>query len=263
MKNFFILLLGIILGVQLYAQTNLTEALDFSVKDLDGNVIELFPLLDDENKIVVIDFFSTSCGPCQTYAPHFQQAYEAFGFNEGNVYFLGINWGSDNELVAEFDEEYGITLPTASGTQGGGNAVFELYEILSYPTVIVITPDHQIVEQYIDPPSFENITDAVTAAGGILVNTQENKVVIDQISVYPNPVGTAGYVAFNIRKDAGFLFSIYDLTGQELFRSQAMYLFKGQQKIKLPVENLTNGMYFVQLIIDEKIPETIRFVVAK
>jgi len=263
MKNLLILLLGISMALRLSAQTELTEALDFSVKDLDGNIIELFPILDDENKIVVIDFFSTSCGPCQTYAPHFQQAYETFGFNEGNVYFLGINWGSDNELVAEFDEEFGITLPTVSGTQGGGNSVFELYDILSYPTVIVITPDHQIVEQYINPPSYENIADAVTAAGGILVNTQENKQVVDQISVYPNPVSNSGYVAFITLKDVDFSFRIYDLTGQEQFRSSAMYLSRGQQKLKLPVEKLKNGMYFVQLIIDEKIPETIRFVVAK
>ena len=53
----FIVLLG---AGGLSAQTPLDEAVDFHVKDLESNVIQLFSLLDDENKIVVIDFFTTS-----------------------------------------------------------------------------------------------------------------------------------------------------------------------------------------------------------
>ena len=43
-----------------FTQTILTEAVDFHIKTVEGVVIDLFPLLDDQNKIVVIDFFSTS-----------------------------------------------------------------------------------------------------------------------------------------------------------------------------------------------------------
>ncbi|MCB2220964.1 MAG: peroxiredoxin family protein [Bacteroidetes bacterium] len=41
------------------AQTTLDSAINFSVKDVHGNSISLYDLLD-ENKIVVIDFFSTA-----------------------------------------------------------------------------------------------------------------------------------------------------------------------------------------------------------
>ena len=53
-----IILLSIYMGS--FAQTILTEAVDFHIKTVEGVVIDLFPLLDDQNKIVVIDFFSTS-----------------------------------------------------------------------------------------------------------------------------------------------------------------------------------------------------------
>ncbi len=131
---FLILLLG---SITASSQTLLTEANDFSVKTLEGETIYLFPLLDEENMIVVIDFFSTTCGPCQDYADDFQRSYENFGSNTGNVYFMGINWGNDNEGVHEFDSIFGLTYPTASGTQGGGNIVFNLktkeLEVLNLP----------------------------------------------------------------------------------------------------------------------------------
>lgn len=59
MRKIFALLFGLLVAGSLSAQTPLEEAVDFHVKDLEGNVIELFPLLDDQH-IVVIDFFSTS-----------------------------------------------------------------------------------------------------------------------------------------------------------------------------------------------------------
>ena len=176
---------------------------------------------------------------------------------------MGINWGSDNEAVEYFDESLGLTYPSASGTQGGGNAVFESYEIAAYPTVIVITPDHQIMNQFINPPTSENITDAVIAAGGLWVSTPEEDAVVEHISVYPNPVNTNGFISFNAKEPANLQYGIYDMFGKQLYLSEEMYISGGQASFPLPVDGLENGMYFVRLLINEKLPETIRFIVAK
>jgi hypothetical protein len=156
-----------------------------------------------------------------------------------------------------------LTYPSASGTQGGGNAVFESYEIIAYPTVIVITPDHQIVNQFIDPPTTENITDAVIAAGGIWVSTPEEDAVVANISVHPNPVNTNGFLSFNVKESANLQYGIYDMLGKQLYLSEEMFVSGGQTKLPLPVIGLENGMYFVRLLINEKLPQTIRFIVAK
>lgn len=148
------------------AQVAIDTAVDFSVKDVDSDSHNLFNYLD-ANKIVVLDFFTTTCGPCQTYASHVSQAYDYFGCNEGNVIFLGINWGSDNEAVRLFDTLWNARYPSISGTQGGGNSVIDDFQVLSYPTVIVITPDHLIPVKYIWPPMYDSIVPKVIAAGGI------------------------------------------------------------------------------------------------
>lgn len=145
-KIFTLLFISVIIIVN--AQTNLTEAVDFTVKSTDGEQLHLFEFLDDE-KIVVIDFFSTSCGPCGDYAPDIQASYEDFGSNEGNVIFMGISWGDYNSGVDYFDSIHGVTYPSVSGFEGGGNAVVNEYNILSYPTVVVIQPDRHIFNQYI------------------------------------------------------------------------------------------------------------------
>jgi len=176
---------------------------------------------------------------------------------------VGINSGSDNEAVAYFDESLGLTYPSASGTQGGGNAVFESYEIIAYPTVIVITPDHQIVNQFIEPPTTENITDAVIAAGGIWVSEPEEDEIVDYIVVHPNPTKNNGYISFNAREDASLQYGIYDMLGRQFFLSGEVTISAGQSSISLPVNELKSGMYFVKLLINEKATKTIRFIVSK
>ncbi|MDZ7775871.1 MAG: redoxin domain-containing protein [Bacteroidales bacterium] len=131
---------------------------------MQGNIIELFDILD-ENKIAVIDFYQTDCSYCGLYAPDFQEAYEAFGCNAGNVYFFSIDQGHTNEEVIAFKNEYGLEMAGASGLEGNGNAVFDLYNILSTPTMIVIKPDREISSQHIWPPRAPRQSDCCRRRG--------------------------------------------------------------------------------------------------
>lgn len=61
---------------------------------------------------------------------------------------MSISWGDDNAGVAYFDLIYNPTLHSVSVSQGGGKAVHDDYQVISTPTVILINPDSEIVEQY-------------------------------------------------------------------------------------------------------------------
>jgi len=234
--------------IPMNAQTLLTEAEDFHVKTIEGEPIFLFPLLDEQNKIVVIDFFSTTCGPCQDFADDFQASYEAFGSNEANVYFMGINWGNDNEGVREFDSIFGLTFPTASGVQGGGNIVFNDYQVQSYPTVIVIKPDHEISNQYVWEPSYDNINDAVIEAGGVMVGRQEISENEMELRIYPNPTKTMASLGFYLNANADVLIQIIGINSQMNYEYNLKNLEKGNQEVEINTSQLKPGFYMVNLI---------------
>lgn len=170
------------------AQTSLTVAEDFSVKDINGQTHHLFEYLD-QDKLVVIDFFTVDCSYCQLYADDINQTYLDFGCNNGNVIFLGMNYNASNQMVHEFDSTFGVTYPTVSGLQGNGDGVNQLYGILGYPTVIVIRPDRSIESKNIFPPAYETLRGIVEREGGVL---QPCSVGIEPIqngltNLYPNP----------------------------------------------------------------------------
>ena len=135
---------------QLEAQTPLTEAVDFTAVTVEGETINLFEILD-QGKYVVIDFFFVNCGPCQQAAPHINAAHVYFGCNTGDVVFLAIDTGDTDEDCIWFDETFGVEYPTISGVEGGGTQICNDYMIPAYPTVILIAPNRDIVEQDIFP----------------------------------------------------------------------------------------------------------------
>ena len=173
MKKLFTLFFALVLSIGVKAQTPLTQAVDFSTIDHHGNEINLFEILD-RGQYVLIDFFYTSCGPCQNALPKVVDAYYALGCNQHDVFFMEISPTDHNNepyfFIDNWIETYGIEYPTIYATSGGTHSgtyiCDELYQIPAYPTMVLIAPDRQIVLQDIWPiNSAQTIIDALAAFG--------------------------------------------------------------------------------------------------
>lgn len=137
------------LGV-MQGQTSLDTALNFTVQDTEGNPFCLFSKLDQGHPVVLV-FLSTQLPSCVGIVPDLNTIFKMYGCNQGDAYFLALDKGSTDEDVQAFIETYGSLLPHASGADGGGNAVFNAYNIGAFPTVVLIGPDRVILNKDIFP----------------------------------------------------------------------------------------------------------------
>ena len=171
MKKIFTLVIALVMSIGVYAQTPLTEAVDFTTTDHEGNEIHLFDILDG-GQYVLIDFFYTSCQPCQNAVPKIVDAYYALGCNQHDVFFMEISPTDHNNepffFVDNWINTYGIEYPTihVTGTPNNGASICEMYEIPGYPTMVLIAPNREIVIQDIWPvSSAQTIIDALAPFG--------------------------------------------------------------------------------------------------
>lgn len=169
-----------------FAQTNLTQAVDFTATDTEGNTWTLFDVLA-EGKHVVIDFFFTTWPTCPASIPLLNATYEHFGCGDYDVIILAVDNGNSDAQVIAYDQNHGVTYPSISGTEGGGNAICSAYGIGLYPTHIIIAPDGEIIEQDIWPVS----------SPSDFINPLENSGCVANICDGGNPL-TADFEADNL-----------------------------------------------------------------
>jgi len=106
---------------------------DFTVYDRDGNPVNLS---DYRGKPVVLNFWSSRCGPCQMEMPDFQEAYEDLG---EEIHFLMVNvtdgsWDTVDSASA-FIAENNYTFPVFYDTDISAASA---YGVSSLPTTYFI-----------------------------------------------------------------------------------------------------------------------------
>ncbi len=225
-----------------------SPAPNFTVTDTHGNTHSLYNLLDS-GKVVVLDFFYTTCIPCQFYTPQVNLAYEKYGCNTATVYFMAIDYQDTNAEVLAYDQQYGIEYPSISGLNGGGNAVVGQYHIIGFPTFYVIDSSKTIVQE-IDPPTLQvfdfrfqqlGISPATCAVSDTKESSGDNR-----LQLYPNPLTGS-------RLNAGLpdgikglsKYEILDFSGSPV-RSGQLDLVSGSP-VSVDLGDLPTGIYLMKI----------------
>jgi thiol-disulfide isomerase/thioredoxin len=128
---------GLLLKLNIEKIDKRTPALDFILKDLNGNKIKLQDL---RGKVVFLNFWATWCPSCRLEMPSMEKLHEEFG-NQGLV-VLAINYREKAEEINAFFKEHRVTFTTLLDEQGRS---LELYKAWSLPTTYLINRNGEIV----------------------------------------------------------------------------------------------------------------------
>lgn len=239
-KSFYTILFSLLLSLGLQAQTPLTEAIDFQVKDIHGELQDLFTILDEEQKHVLIDFFSVTCGPCQTMAPMMDSVYHYFGQNEHSLYVMAIDKTFSNEMVIDFEDEYETHYPAVSGLDGGGSFIYEAYKIPYYPSLILIAPNHSIIEQAIPVPYSALEIIELLESHGLVSSSTNNLKSNTSFTIFPNP--STNFIQLRTENNTIKNIRIYSITGKEVL---SLNQKSSTSDIRIDVNDFQNGVYLL------------------
>lgn len=115
----------------------------FTLSDLEGKKVSLE---DYRDKVVMIEFFTTWCLPCQMSAPDIQSVFEKYKDKGFYVIAISIDEGSNSiHSVKTFVKEYNISFPTLMDD----GRVSKKYGVFSIPTAFIIDRNGNIRNKHI------------------------------------------------------------------------------------------------------------------
>lgn len=125
-----------------------TPAPDFTVTDSDGKIHNLYADYIDQNKVVVLEIFFTTCPPCNTHAPYWETLYQNLKMQHaGQVeFFMLTNKSADtNDKVAQYKTSKNLSMPGVGSDGNSFDAIAEFQNneygtFIGTPTFIVIAP---------------------------------------------------------------------------------------------------------------------------
>lgn len=124
------------------------QAPRFVLQDLDGNTVALTDSLGKQ--WVVLNFWSTWCGPCKLEHPYLLKAAELWP----DVKFLGIVYQDTPAKIREHLKRHGTAYPHLIDPQ---SAMSVDYGVTGVPETFFINPEGVIVKKFAEPIGLQHI----------------------------------------------------------------------------------------------------------
>lgn len=221
---------------------------DFTVTDTDGVEHNLYSITA-QGKYVWLDFFFVDCGPCRATAATFNEFFDKYGCNEGDVYCLSINSGRDDDAYVEwYEQQFGgaFNHAPAASREGGGAAVTSNFGVSAFPTYCLVGPDNKLVQRDIYPISgvntFENSFPAGFTPPLVECSLGLDDTASFDFSIHQN--SSDGNLNINLPRSMESQVTIFNTLGQEIFQNSF-----SEKNISLNL-HVSQGIYLVKITAD-------------
>ncbi len=107
-----ILFANITSGVLAAQEDPPVDAPDFTMTDLEGNVLSLS---DMKGEVIFLNFWATWCIPCKKEIPFFNEAYKTHKDNGLNI--IGISIDRSEKIIKKFVKKQEMVYPIVKGSQ--------------------------------------------------------------------------------------------------------------------------------------------------
>ncbi|MCY9693393.1 TlpA family protein disulfide reductase [Paenibacillus alginolyticus] len=118
------------------------KAPDFNLKALDGNT---YSLKNMEGKPVIINFWASWCGPCQTEAPELAELYDKYK-KDLEIYAVNLTFDDTEEDAKAFVEKYGYHFPVLVDDSPNTASLYQVHPI---PTTFFVNRKGIIVDKMV------------------------------------------------------------------------------------------------------------------
>ena len=116
---------------------------NFKLKDVEGKEIELASF-KDPNKVVLLNFWATWCGPCKAEIPGFVELQEKY---RDKLTIIGLSVDDTAELAKKYAAEYKMNYPIVLGE--GREDVQDAYgPIWGIPASFIISKDGKVCRKH-------------------------------------------------------------------------------------------------------------------
>jgi len=281
MKKYLLVLILSAFTLFNFAQTPLRFANNFTAITMTQDTFVLTELLS-QHKYVGLEFFFAESVLCKETSVYVSQAYEQLGRNEQELVILSINVGNDSAQCQHYIDSLGIQTPVVSGTWGKGDTIAQIFDIQSFPTFILISPD---TLDFYDLDINDTITETDTtyytydtipyryniaiddvwpiySANDIIDTLTHNFPIYEYTSVFDLPIAENKSFSIypNRAQNVVYLKSLdlndevivryFNISGQ-LMGEQKLYLKEGEETL-LDISKLRKGSYILQVLDTEK-----------
>lgn len=228
-------------------------AVDFNVLDCSGVNRHLFTELD-AGKIVVMSMVHP-CGSCVAPTKSAIDVVNSFATsNPGRVlfYLTDDDGGTNCTSLSSWANQYAISgVPIISNTSlkqsdFGGSGM---------PKIVMIAgASHSVLFMQDNGLNAVNLRNAISSA--LAANGIEEKLSPSDITVYPNPLSNQLNIGLNLKKSTIVCVQLFDILGVNVMQLNGQEIKSGGDVISLNISQLSQGCYFVKVLVNSQVSIT-------